>query len=542
MSRGRRRPSVLLAAVLGVAAGLGLWASPVSAHAALERSVPSANSVVEQSPPAIVLDYDEDVEASLASIQLFDADRTAVEVGAPTAGEDATVVTASLPRLDDGLYAVVWRVTSADGHVVDGAFSFQVGTGDVGDGGDLLADVSQGGEVDLGLKWAYGVSRFLALAGAIVLIGLGLWSVQGRPQLGTLGRIRRAMWVSWASLLVGALGAFGMFGAQAEGGTIADGLSPSVWSDIAGTGTGRALLARIALAVVLGVVVRTWQRHAATWWQLLAGSASLLTLVTFSKSGHPNSLSPSVLWVAIDVVHLVAITAWVGGLVALTLAGSAWLAEPEAVRPVRRYSATALVCVPVIVVTGVLQTVKLAGGLDDVTATTWGRMLLAKVMLVIAMVALGGVSRWLLHHDGAGSLRRTVLVESLIGIVVVALAAGMVAQPPRPAVPAIPFNATVSANGVLAAVSISPGSVGSNEIHVLITPPGGSITPVAELTARVSLPAQGIPNSPITFTPEGPNHFSGTVTFPEPGEWTLELIVAVTESDRALIKTTVPIP
>jgi copper transport protein len=528
--------------VLAVVALLALPAATASAHASLESSTPSANSVIEASPPQIVLDYDEDIEASLASIQVFDAQRQRIQLGTPKAGADATVVIADLPTLDDGLYAVIWRVTSADGHVVDGAFSFQVGTAATGSGNDLIADVSQGGGVDPALKWSYGVARFLALAGAILLIGVGLWSLQGRPQLGTLPRIRRTMWIGWVSLLVGALGAFGMFGAQAKGGSVADAFKPSVWADIAGTETGRALLLRITLALVLGGMLVMWDAHRRTWWQGVAGSAALITLVTFSASGHPNSLSPRLLWITIDVLHLAAITAWVGGLFALLLAGKAWLSEPEAVRPVQRYSMTALIAVPVIVATGVAQTLKLSGGLDDVTATTWGRLLLGKVMLVIVMVALGGVSRWLLHHDGAGSIRRTVLVEAVIGLLVVGLAAGMVAQPPRASVPAIPFNQSITANGVIAAVTISPGSVGSNEIHVLITPPGGSITPVASLTARVSLPAAGIPNSPVTLVSEGANHYSGNITFPQSGDWTIEFIVNVTASDSALLKATVTIP
>lgn len=528
--------------VIAVAALLALPAATASAHAALESSTPSANSVIESGPPQIVLNYDEDVEATLASIQVFDADRQSIAVGAPGVGEDATVVVASLPTLGDGLYAVIWRVTSADGHVVDGAFSFQVGTGTAGSGTDLIAGVSQGGGVDAALKWTYGIARFLALAGAIVLLGVGLWSVQGRPVLGSMRRIRGAMWVGAAALLVGSLAAFGLFGAQAKGGTIADAFSPSVWSDIAGTDTGRALLARIVLTVVLVAVLAKWASHERTWWQGVAASSALLTLVTFSKSGHPNSLSPRLLWISIDVLHLAAVTAWLGGLVALFLAGKAWLAEPEAVRPVERYSMTALVAVPVIVVTGVAQTLKLAGGLDDVTATTWGRLLLAKVMLVIVMVAIGGVSRWLLQHDGVGSIRRTVLVEAVIGLLVVGLAAGIVAQPPRPLVAALPFNEQITASGVIAAVTISPGSVGANEIHILITPPGGSIRPVANLTARVSLPAAGVPNSPVTLQSEGANHYSGTITFPESGDWTLELIVNVTDTDTALLKATVTIP
>lgn len=532
----------LLASVATTAVVLGWAAAPVSAHASLESSVPAANSVVEASPAAIVLDFDEDIEASLASIRLFDAQQQPVDVGAAGAGDDATVVSASLPTLDDGLYAVVWRVTSADGHVIDGAFSFQVGTGAVGDGNDLIAQVSQGNGVDAGLRWAYGVARWLALSGAILLVGLGLWSVQGRPQLGTLPNVRRAMWAAWVLFVVGGFAAFGCFGAQAKGGTTADALRPSVWADVAGTDTGRALLVRAVLAVVLGVMLRLWHRHGATWWQGVAGVAALLVFVASSASGHPNSLSPRLLWVSVDVLHLVAITVWVGGLFALLLAGREWLSQPEAVRPVGRYSSCALVAVPVIALTGVAQTLQLTGDLDDVTATTWGRLLLGKVALVVVMVALGAVSRWLLRHDGPAVLRRTVLVEAVIGLVVIGLAAGMVGQPPRAAAPAIPFNQQITSNGVIAAITISPGSVGSNEIHVLITPPGGSLTAISGLTARVSLPAKDIPNSPVTLVSEGVNHASGTITFPEPGEWTLQLIVNVTPSDSVLLTTTVTIP
>ena len=165
-----------------------------------------------------------------------------------------------------------------------------------------------------------------------------------------------------------------------------------------------------------------------------------------------------------------------------------------------------------------------------------------KVMLVIAMVGVGAVSRWLLQHDGAGSIRRTVVVEAIIGVVVVALAAGIVGQPPRVGTPSKLYTETLTANGVIADVSITPGQVGSNEIHIVITPPGGSINPVAGVTARVSLPAQNLPFSPVTVTNEGPNHFSGQVTFPRSGDWTLEVVVQVTDSDSALLKATVTIP
>ena len=91
-------------------------------------------------------------------------------------------------------------------------------------------------------------------------------------------------------------------------------------------------------------------------------------------------------------------------------------------------------------------------------------------------------------------------------------------------------------------LSLGPGSVGANEVHVTVTAPGGSITPVVAVTARVSLPAEGIPVSPVTLVQDGANHYSGSVTLPRSGDWTFELMIQITDSDSVLLKTTVPIP
>jgi copper transport protein len=164
------------------------------------------------------------------------------------------------------------------------------------------------------------------------------------------------------------------------------------------------------------------------------------------------------------------------------------------------------------------------------------------VMLVVVMVAIAGVSRWVLRHEGAGHIRRTVLAEAVIGLIVVGLAAGMVAQPPRPAIASSPYSQQLTSNGVIASVTISPGSVGKNDVHIFVTPPGGSLKPVAAVTARVLLPSASIPESPVTLKKEGPNHYSGAVTFPRAGNWTLEIIVNVNGADSVLLKGTVPIP
>ena len=53
------------------------------------------------------------------------------------------------------------------------------------------------------------------------------------------------------------------------------------------------------------------------------------------------------------------------------------------------------------------------------------------------------------------------------------------------------------------------------------------------------MPSAAIPASPITLKKEGPNHYSGSITFPRKGDWTLELIVGITESSSVQVKGTV---
>ncbi|MCY7298264.1 MAG: CopD family protein, partial [Ilumatobacteraceae bacterium] len=295
-------------------------------------------------------------------------------------------------------------------------------------------------------------------------------------------------------------------------------------------------------AVELGALLALRRHRTQGWWRGAAGAAGLLILYTFSASGHPNAQDPAALWISIDLLHLVAVTVWIGGLLALCLTSAATLSQPDGERMAHRISLAASICVPIIVATGVAQTVKLAGGLDDVTVTDWGRLLLVKVTVVVGLLAIASVSRWLLHHDGVASIRRTVTIEFVVGVLVIGIAAGMVALPPVPPVVSKPFETQLTSAGLIAVVSLSPGSVGGNEVHITITPPGGSISPVVGVTARVSLPAEAIPVAPVTLVREGPNHYSGSVTLPRSGEWTFEVVVQITTADSVLLKTTVPIP
>jgi copper transport protein len=198
--------------------------------------------------------------------------------------------------------------------------------------------------------------------------------------------------------------------------------------------------------------------------RLLAGIASLALLCTWPLAGHAVTGRQVPLAVAADLLHLAAMTMWLGGLalVAVSLARVALVAQLAAVLP--RFSRVAFTCVVVLVITGTYQAWRELGSIAALTGTPLGRLLLIKLSLVAGLVGLGAVARrWVRHHlvptvlqveevVGAGSvsplametavrqvlpdrqqiraLRQGLMAELAIGVVVLGVTAALVATSP----------------------------------------------------------------------------------------------------------------
>ena len=124
MSRLRR-------AVLGLSfAGLLLLvpAQAAWAHAALLRTTPQASVTVNGSPSQVTLTYSEAVEPRFAVVSVTNAAGRQQTSGSPQASpSDPDTLDVPVNKLAPGWYLVYWRVISADGHPVRGAFTFAVG-------------------------------------------------------------------------------------------------------------------------------------------------------------------------------------------------------------------------------------------------------------------------------------------------------------------------------------------------------------------------------------------------------------------------------
>lgn len=111
--------------VLALALVLSAWTTEVR-HNRLTKSEPAAESTVAV-PHEIRLWFSERPTPRLSSVVLQAADSSRIALGAVRATDDPLSITAPVEGvLRTGQYAVTWRTSSSDGHVVRGRFVFRV--------------------------------------------------------------------------------------------------------------------------------------------------------------------------------------------------------------------------------------------------------------------------------------------------------------------------------------------------------------------------------------------------------------------------------
>ena len=98
-------------------------------------------------------------------------------------------------------------------------------------------------------------------------------------------------------------------------------------------------------------------------------------------------------YIALDFIHVVAISIWSGGVVAFATVATPAVRDPKALGALTwRFSLTALVCVAVLITTGTLQALDRLVLLEDLYETPYGLALLVKILLLVALVALGALN------------------------------------------------------------------------------------------------------------------------------------------------------
>ena len=374
-----------LGAVLGLTAiAVGAFAGPAAAHADLLESVPAQGQILQTAPEEIALSFTEPVDASFGAVRVFDSDSNEVDAGEVKTRNN--LVTLPLDDLPNGSYVVTFRVTSRDAHPVSGAFTFQVGNAGNASSPraqELAQELLSGQTGEQSVGAVYGISRGLLFGGLALMIGCAAFGViiWSRARAATVNR--HLVWVGWGvTVFATALGIL-VYGPYAAGEGLGDMFRSSLIEETLDSrfgqmGVARLLLLLIGFPILRVVLARDGDepRPVASAWLGAAGVFAVLVAATPGLAGHASSGDLVELAVVADTIHVLAMAAWLGGLVTLTavvLRKHLKLSEIEP--PVARWSRFALWTVIAIMATGTFQAWRQVGNLTALRSTEYGRML-----------------------------------------------------------------------------------------------------------------------------------------------------------------------
>ncbi|MFD8971970.1 copper resistance CopC/CopD family protein [Streptomyces sp. NPDC059593] len=389
---------ILAAALLGT---LLAGAAPASAHAALTGSDPRDGAVVATAPKEVNLTFSEQVAMSADSIRVLDpAGRRA------DTGEIRDLCSGSVVRygvglragLPDGTYTVAWQTVSADSHPIAGAFTFSIGAPSTTS--VALPEQNAGGGIVGAL---YGIARYLSYAAFAVLVGGGAFVLVCWPRGASVRPVQRTVVRGWLTLTVATLAMLLLRSPYTGSGELADAFDLAGLKSVLETKTGAALTSRLLLlgaaalfvAVLFGSYARRTdpkERKDLAFGLGLGGTVVAAGIAgTWALAEHASTGIQPGIAMPVDILHLLAVAAWLGGLTVLLVA--LYRAPSVERSAVERFSKVAFGSVLVLAATGLYQSWRQVGSWSALTDTRYGQLLLVKIGLMAVLLGIAWVSR-----------------------------------------------------------------------------------------------------------------------------------------------------
>lgn len=371
-----------------------------------------------------------------------------------------------------------------------------------------------------------------------------------------LAAIAGAAW-----LVLTAAGMSGLPAAQVFG----DGV---LWTVLSQTTFGRAWLARFVLACALAATLPALlssRDRKSPWLEIMAVILAAAFAGALAWSGHAAGGlgGEAVIHPAADVLHLIAAAAWVGALLPLIVLFAAAGADDGSLAMARtattRFSILGIVSVGTLLVTGIVNTYYLAGSVAALLHTDYGRLLLIKIALFLAMVAIATVNRFRLtpqllqqtsiaaSRDALRQLRRNAAIETLAGVLVIAIVAALGTMPPaihaahqHPTYEAVPADAAfvhIHLEEGMADVTIRPGRTGRARATIRLW--NEDFGPLEARQVSLTLTAPGAPGNPTPLPARQGRDGAWQVDdieLSQPGNWTVS-VDAVLDSNKHLTLT-----
>jgi copper transport protein len=445
---------------VAVAGAALVAAASASAHAYLIRTAPVASRTLNASPASVSLTYDEPIAPKFAIVSITDAAGHSVAAGSPQRSpSDPRELITPVRRLPSGWYLVFWRVISADGHPVRGAFTFAVGPSAGPAPQFVLPSLSETATTPrlLVTRWIVFLAIMSALGLYVLRIAIARPIIR-RVRTSSLRAVSIAFGVALGIALlvvpVYALFATSQFALRSVfdlGAIVPLARDSSFGRDYLDLELVLALFAVAAAASIWLDRPERGERTVAGLLSLGAGIAAAGAVITVpALAGHAGQKSPRGLAIPLDWLHVVAGSIWVGGLIGIVVlwlnAGAKTRVETLRV-VVPRFSRVAFASVLVLIGSGIGQSLLELPTLATLWDTSYGKALIAKIALLAAALVLAAVNlartKPRLEHAGvepstgpaAALLLRRLVQGEIVFVVGAVFAAAVLTSlaPPSPA-------------------------------------------------------------------------------------------------------------
>ncbi|WP_432477417.1 copper resistance protein CopC [Nocardioides sp. GXQ0305] len=551
---GRRRRALRLAAtgLVALCAVLAV-AAPAAAHAQLISTDPVDGAVLEQAPSEVTMTFNEPVRLTEREITVYDADGNEMASEASSTGSDVVVGLPDTDSMERGTYVVAWFVLSTDGHPISGSLTFSVGERSASVAEPPPAPTSSG--VVTAVLGVLGVVMYVGLlvaAGLAAFVALVLpWKFRveaARRRVRTVARVAAVAAVVGAVLLVPVAAAY------AEGAELVDllgGFDPSLVADEMVS----ALLLTAGLAVVW-VTLTDAHPEPAQQRLLLCGAG--VAAISPALVGHTRSYEPRALLLVSDMVHLLAGSVWLGGLVGLALTARA-LARRErlAAETLARFSLLAGGLLVTVAAAGAVLGWRILGSWSAFVDTRYGVLLLVKIGLALVIAAIGGWNRFVVlprvvgaagHDDRtrtAGTLTRTVALEASVIVVLLGVTGFLVNQSPRPAPVEVAAGQTGIAEGSVGEIEVfaglTPRRQGQNTLLVQLQDGAGEPVTLARAPV-VAVRSGDVDLGEVELVETGAGTYEARVVLPRAGEWEVQVGLRVSRFESPVTTMTIDVP
>jgi copper transport protein len=492
------------------------------AHATLLSSLPADGAMVASAPSIVTLKFNEPVMPAI--VRLIAPDGMAITLPNEASGETLEF---KLPALGIGTHVLSWRVTSADGHPVGGSLLFSVGRASI--------PVNAATQTSASIITATAFARLALYIGLFFGVGgvfFRLWIVE--LPLSALPLVRWSLRLGLAAV-VPALGLQGLDLLGAPFANIADG---ATWRAAAETSLAATLaLAAVAMLIALAILLVPVS-HAIARYATLAAFG--LGAAAFAASGHASNAPPQWFMRPTIWLHTACVALW---------AGSLWplyhlLREKNGRPAIARFTDFVPMPFLALLASGFALAVVQIDRLEDLPSSGYGKIFIAKMLLVVALLVVAGQNRLVLtpalisgDRRAPERLGRSILAEIVLVLAIFTLVTLWRFMPP-PRVMAVtePVFVHIHDRRAMADLTLTPGRAGPLSATINLMRDDFTRLPAKEVELAFSNPSAGV--EPISRQAlQGADGLWRTdeIILPVAGRWETEIRVLVNDFERLVL-------